>query len=80
MNNKDLLTQFDELFIARCEKLGMNRPDTVAALLEDRTRKSMLDAMVHAESRKTQVVMTVRPGHPILEQMFINQSKPTEGV
>lgn len=79
MKNKDLLAQFDEIFIRQCKKQGMNRPDTIAALLEDRTRKAMLDAMVHAEASKTQVVMTAEPGNPILEQLFINQANPTEG-
>lgn len=73
MNRTDLLAEYDQIFIRSCEKKGMSRPDTVTALLTDKVRIEMLNAMVHAEATKTHVIMKVEPSNHILNEMIINR-------
>lgn len=70
----DSIKSFDEEFIRSCQRRGMSLGQTQFALNSSPTRKSLIDALVKAESTKTQVVMIVDKDDPILKKI-----KPTEG-
>lgn len=68
---KDMLSEYDRLFLKSCEDAGLDRKVSVSALLSDSTRIQMLEAMVKAEQTKTRVVIQV-DNNEHLQQMFMD--------